>query len=150
MIATNLLLSKIHSCRKCSLHKNQPPLLDDRSSADVIWVGLSAVRVADVYADIPLSTSSRSGSLLSHVEAFDLGIRYYRTNLVKCLPLQKGRIRYPTGAEMSSCYENLRLEIEALKPATVFLLGKMVTECITSSEQHPPHRLDPDFKYGHR
>jgi len=147
MIPLHPSLSPIQACNRCPLHKNQRPLLDNRSVTDVLWVGLSAVRVADVHAEAPLSSLSRSGRLLSRIEARNCTIAYYRTNLVKCLPLRNGKLRYPSQPEMLNCYENLQLEIAALKPAVIVLLGQRVSNCVLSASNLPTHNLNRDFQY---
>ena len=38
----------ISHCTLCSLCQNQPPLLDNAKTCDVMWVGLSAKKVLDV------------------------------------------------------------------------------------------------------
>jgi len=56
----------------------------------------------------------------------------YKTNLVKCLPLnEKGKLRYPSKSEITACLGNLDIEIAELSPQIVFLLGSKVAEAVS-------------------
>ena len=51
----------------------------------------------------------------------------YKTNLVKCLPLNEHqKLRYPNNKGIDCCFVNLKKEIDELKPRIVFLLGEKV------------------------
>jgi DNA polymerase len=113
---------------------NQLPLLDKVDECDVMWVGLSAKEVINVMEDIPLSVTTKSGELISKIETEVKKCKYYKTNVVKCLPLDgEGKLRYPTRKEMDLCIVNLFREIEVLKPRLVFLLGKNVIKAFESN-----------------
>lgn len=141
-------LRKIQNCQNCDLCHNQPPLLDDLKKAQVFWVGLSAVKVNDTDSDIPLSTNTNSGRLISNVEEKNKDLSYYKTNLVKCLPLKGDKIRYPNTDEMERCFSNLKLEIKKSKPRIVFLLGKAVSDFILSVEKTINTSLNGMFDYS--
>ena len=113
---------------------NQLPLNDNQANVDVFWVGLSAVRVDEVEKNVPLDPSTKSGSLMKEIEQYSLSsLRFYRTNIVKCLPLVGNKIRYPSKREMRECFPNLLMEIQTLQPQLVFLLGKQVSDFVTSA-----------------
>lgn len=137
----------IHNCNNCSLSNNQLPLLDTKSRADVMWVGLSAVKVDDINEDIPLSPKTNSGKLIESIEDAAGKIQFYKTNIVKCLPLKENKIRYPNNKEMSDCYENLISEIKAFQPKIVFLLGKKVYDFVSKKEHANISCLNIDFDY---
>ena len=119
------MLEEISKCKKCKLCKNQRPLLDKNNSCDIMWVGLSAKKVEDVNKTIPLCNDTNSGKIIEEIENKLNDFRFYKTNLVKCLPLDKNnKLRYPTIEEMNSCIENLLLEIKYFKPKIIFALGK--------------------------
>ncbi len=139
--------SSIHNCNNCSLRNNQLPLLDAKNSADVMWVGLSAVKVDDVKKDIPLSSKTNSGKLIKSIEDTAGNIQFYKTNLVKCLPLNENKIRYPNHNEMSVCYDNIVSEIMLLQPKIIFLLGKKVYEFFAKKEHINVSGLNIDFDY---
>jgi DNA polymerase len=123
-----VLKDKIYMCSKCALCNNQLPLLDNNIiKADILWVGLSAKKVENVSSSIPLESNTKTGKIIEKIETDKFS--FYKTNLVKCLPLnEKGKLRYPTNNEMESCFDNLVLEIEAIKPKIVFLLGAKVAK----------------------
>jgi DNA polymerase len=124
------LIDKIKSCTRCNLCLNQPPLIDKSQKGDIFWVGLSAVKVDSDAHNIPLSGKTNTGKLISQVEESNAHSRFYKTNAVKCLPLNANKIRYPNRSEMKSCQSHLQEEIATLKPKLVFLLGKQVAEFI--------------------
>lgn len=122
------MINNICLCRKCSLSKYQPPLFDNMSEADIIIVGLSAKKKRFL-TEIPLDGTTRSGNLINAMEliANKYNYKIYRTNLVKCAPLdEKDHLRYPTPYEMDSCFANFLIEQTTLRPRIVILLGNMV------------------------
>lgn len=131
---TKNLLKQIQQCKDCPLCNNQNPLLDKKIKADIMWVGLSAVKVECTTKDAPLSISTNTGKLLSEIESNSNGIEFYKTNLVKCLPLKDEKIRYPKQDEMRSCFNHLKTEIVEFKPKLVFLLGKQVIDFVTEKK----------------
>lgn len=122
------MLETIKECKKCGLCNNQKPLLDNKKMCEVIWVGLSAKKVVDIDSDIPLSNDTNSGSLINQVENACSDIKTYRTNIVKCLPLDDNqKLRYPKTEEINRCFQNLVAEIDEFSPKLVFLLGQKVS-----------------------
>lgn len=124
------MLSDIYSCRNCDLYRVQLPMIDDAQEADIIVMGLSAKKKRFV-SEIPLDRSTHSGKLVSAME--DIAHKYkcgvYRTNLVKCVPLdENGRLRYPTSLEIKCCFSNFLIEQAAIQPRIVILLGKTVQQ----------------------
>lgn len=149
-MARTALFQSIKQCKNCNLHCNQPPLLDIKKNADVIWVGLSAVRVEDPDIEPPLSGLTNSGRLLQEIERLNSGIQFYRTNLVKCLPESSNKIRYPKQSEMQSCSSHLDSEIRKFKPKVVVLLGKQVSEFVSDEtvSYHKNFKYKPKVKNG--
>lgn len=124
------MLEAIMKCKKCGLCQHQAPLLDDTKACQVFWVGLSAKKVTSLN-EKPLSPSTNSGSILCKVEENCESVNMYKTNLVKCLPLDNaGKLRYPNKKEIDLCIPNLCSEIEELSPRIIFLLGGKVTDAI--------------------
>ena len=99
-----------------------------------MWVGLSAVKVDDIDKETPLSNLTNSGKLISEVEQLNREVDFYKTNLVKCLPIQSDKIRYPNKEEMRACYNNLECEVNDFKPKIVFLLGKLVADFVAKDK----------------
>lgn len=121
-----MLLEKVENCNKCCLCQNQRPLLDKEDRCDVMWVGLSAKRVDDLNNSIPLGNDTNSGKIIELIEHELPDLKFYKTNLVKCLPLdENNKLRYPTPKEMQDCINNLLIEIEILNPKTILVLGKL-------------------------
>ena len=124
-------IDKIMKCKKCNLCKNQKPLLDKNYTADIMWVGLSAKKVDDVHIDIPLAADTNSGKIIAEIENNCSFYKFYKTNLVKCLPVDENdKLRYPSKKEIESCIGNLIIEINEIKPKIVFLLGNKVSTAV--------------------
>lgn len=88
-------LEKVENCNKCGLCQNQRTLLDKEDRCDVMWVGLSAKRVDDLNNSIPLSNDTNSGKIIELIEHELPDLKFYKTNLVKCLPLdENNKLRY--------------------------------------------------------
>jgi DNA polymerase len=92
---------------------------------DVIWVGLSEKKAAKGKVFKPLSPDTNSGKLIQEIELKCPEILFYKTNLVKEVPLDdQGKLRYPTVKECSQFYPDLQSEIRKLSPRVVILLGQ--------------------------
>lgn len=125
------MLKEIANCRNCRLCLNQLPLIDKKTECDVMWIGLSAKKVGNLEINYPLEEDTNSGKIIKEVEDILPNVKFYKTNLVKCLPLDdNGKIRYPNNEEMNACINNLIKEIEFLKPKVVFLLGNNVSNFV--------------------
>lgn len=122
------MIKNICQCQICNLFKFQAPLVDNASEADIIIVGLSAKKKR-FSTEIPLDNTTCSGKLIKEMEiiAKKHQHRIYRTNIVKCVPLdEKSLLRYPTSYEMDCCFANYLIEHNTLHPRIVILLGNMV------------------------
>ncbi len=128
---------------------NQLPISDKKGNAEVFWVGLSAVQIDDSdEMKVPLSPTTRSGKLIQTIEERSLDdIKFYKTNLVKCLPLNENKIRYPELIEMNKCYPNLINELSILNPKIVFLLGKQVAKFVLKKHKISIGGYGENFKY---
>src|SRR5829696_3346980 len=94
-------------CKACGLYLNQEPIYDAPRRSNIFWVGLSAVLFGKEQEKLPLSSSTSSGSLIHQIESsYRKEIIFYKTNLVKCVPLKKDKIRYPVEHEMNKCFPN--------------------------------------------
>lgn len=120
------MIDQIKKCQKCGLCNNQKPLLDCKKECQIVWVGLSAKKI-ESDDEIPLSVNTNSGMLINSIEMKIGEVSTYKTNLVKCLPLNEDeKLRYPNRKEIDSCIGNLKKEINELSPKIVFLLGEKV------------------------
>jgi DNA polymerase len=135
-------------CKACGLYLNQLPISDNRKASSIFWVGLSSVLITGTDEQIPLSPHTKSGALISSIEEPYLNdISFYKTNIVKCLPLINDKIRYPLKHEMEKCFPNLTDEIEELKPKTIFLLGKQVAKFVLMKNSIHSFSLDEGYNY---
>lgn len=124
------MFEEILSCQKCGLCCNQKPLLDNERECQIFWVGLSA-KMTTSEEDIPLSPETNTGCIIKQIEDSLNEIKTYKTNLVKCVPLnENNKIRYPNSTEISCCISNLQTELNMLSPKIVFLLGEKVSASI--------------------
>ena len=128
------MIEEIAKCKKCNLYKNQLPLLDrQKETCDVMWVGLSAKQIKDPNYSFPLAPDTNSGKLVYEIEEMLPKVSFYKTNIVKCVPLNKSaKIRYPKREEIFVCIPNLIKEIEIMRPKVIFLLGGLVTKSFNS------------------
>lgn len=118
-------MNKIEKCKKCELYKNQPPLLDEIKESEIMWVGLSAKKVDNINETHPLANDTNTGRIIEQIENELNQHSFYKTNLVKCVPLNEtNKLRYPTTNEMEECLENLIYEISLVKPKVILVLGK--------------------------
>lgn len=131
-------MKNISICSNCNLCNNQKPLLDNCASANVMWVGLSAKKVESLFDDTPLAANTNSGKIVADIESKFDDLQFYKTNIVKCLPLNDNKkLRYPNHEEMLACQENFDIELNTIKPSIVFLLGKKVSDFVL--KQHKKH-----------
>jgi len=131
------------------LYLNQLPVLDFLKHSHIFWVGLSAVQFDEGIEHLPLSPTTRTGGLISSIEEpLKEEISFYKTNLVKCVPLKDdGKIRYPIEHEMEKCFPNFDFELNALNPSVVFLLGKQVATFVMKKAGIKEFELADDFNY---
>lgn len=147
------LNQKIKPCRKvcktCGLYLNQLPVLDFLKNSHIFWVGLSAIQFDEGIEQLPLSPTTRTGALISTIEeTLKTEISFYKTNLVKCVPLKDdGKIRYPIEHEMEKCFPNFQFELDALNPSVVFLLGKQVATFVMKKMGVKGITFPENFKY---
>jgi uracil-DNA glycosylase family 4 len=136
------------ACKACGLDVFQDPVFDEFKLSNVFWVGLSAVMFDSQEEKLPLSPNTNSGALVQLIETpLKDSFSFYKTNLVKCAPVSNDKIRYPISREMEKCYPNLQWEIEHLKPAIVFLLGKQVANFVFKKLDISLPKLADDFEY---
>lgn len=142
------MLDHVKKCEKCGLCNNQKPLLDKDCNCDVFFVGLSAKKVKST-KEIPLSPETNTGRIIQQIEEYCDNINSYKTNLVKCVPLNnESKLRYPSSYEIDECFDNFCTEIKELSPRIVFLLGEKVSKSV---ERHYKIKFEKwegyDFHY---
>ncbi|HMJ47817.1 MAG TPA: uracil-DNA glycosylase family protein [Ferruginibacter sp.] len=140
---------KSNTCKACGLYLNQLPVFDKAKKSNIFWVGLSAVLFDDGIEKQPLSPATRSGNLITQIEqGFMKNNSFYKTNLIKCVPLKDNKIRYPFEHEMEKCFPNFEVELKLLKPSVVFLLGKQVATFVLKKLSISEFALDENFNYS--
>jgi len=139
--------TSIENCKHCPLFRNQPPLFERAQKADIFWVGVSAVKAND-NDTTPLSPTTNSGKLLCQIEDSVSSLEFYKTNIVKCLPVDANqKIRYPSTDEMRRCYSHIENEIDNLHPNIIVLLGKQVASYVLKQNGVSEFSIDSDFHY---
>lgn len=114
-------------CGECRSLLSNSQNIPKAEAYDVIWIGISAKMNKDGLIEKPLASETVSGRILDYIEEDLNNIKFYRTNLVKCPPVDSNnKLRYPTNLEIESCMKNLMWEIENLSPKVVILLGNNV------------------------
>ena len=100
--------------------------------ADIMFVGLSAKFDKEQLVMKPLCSSTNTGKIIDKIEErLSENIIVYRTNLVKCPPVDKNnKIRYPNKKEMTHCLEHLYMEIYRFNPKIIIMLGEQVSNFI--------------------
>ena len=125
---------KIKSCQLCGLSKNQRPAIHQIKSSDIMFIGISSQKNTKDKIFEPLDEKTNSGKFISQIEKLLTGKTFYKTNLVKCAPLDsENKIRSPTQNEITLCFPNLKEEIKNVKPKVIILLGKQVSEAISNN-----------------
>ncbi|MDD2356463.1 MAG: uracil-DNA glycosylase family protein [Thiovulaceae bacterium] len=136
-------MKSISNCSNCTLCNNQKPLLDKSTSAHVMWIGLSAKKVESLFSETPLAANTNTGKIVAAIESKFNNLLFYKTNIVKCLPLDdKKKLRYPNHSEMSACYDNFEFELKTIKPNLVFLLGKKVSDFIYKQQKNMNYKIE--------
>jgi len=113
-----------------------------------MWIGLSAKLASEPDEAYPLCEKTRTGKLICQIEEQLGDCSFYKTNLVKCAPLdQKCKLRYPTSKEMNTCFFHIPKEINVVKPKLVFLLGALVAKFVLNKFEIDFERIESDFRY---
>ena len=101
-------------------------------SADIMFVGLSAKFDKEQQIMEPLCSSTNTGKIIDKIEErLNENIISYRTNLVKCPPIDKNnKLRYPNKKEMMHCFEHLCVEIYQCNPKIIIMFGEQVSNFI--------------------
>lgn len=105
------MIEQIRKCQKCGLCFNQNHFWRGRKNVR-FWVGLSA-KIIKNEDEIPLSPDTNTGMLIQKIEQMLGEVDTYKTNLVKCVPLnEQNKLRYPNKKEIDSCFGNLKKRLK--------------------------------------
>lgn len=137
-----------NNCESCTLAGNQIIKLKKDYSVNVLWVGLSAKKVKQGCQFTPLSADTNTGRIIQTIELGLPGYTFFKTNLVKCAPLDENqKLRYPSKNEKQSCFGHLEDEINTLSPNIVFLLGMDVAKFVLGQKKISLNCLNSDYNY---
>lgn len=131
-------------CHICSYNNKIKDI--PHSKCDVMWVGVSLKKCME--PKDALSPLSSSGNLLTKIENTYPIAKYYRTNILKCAPIDiTGKLRNPTHQEMNNCYYFLEKEIQYASPKIVFLLGGFVSKFVLNKLDVHFNSLPVNYQY---
>lgn len=121
------LREKLKNCTKCPLHctRTNVVISDGSVSADIMLIG-EAPGADEDKTGIPFV--GRAGKLLNEFlikAGLDRKKDLYIANTVKCRPLEN---RKPTKEEKIACEDNLKKQIDMVKPKVIILCGATAME----------------------
>jgi len=123
---------KIQKCQRCPLYKNQEPSTNKLTKSDILILGISSQKNSKTKNFLPFDSSTNSGKFITKIEMSIPETIFYKTNLVKCAPLNsENKIRYPTHKEITSCVPNFKTELDIIKPKIIVPTGKLVTNFLS-------------------
>jgi len=127
------LRREVLKCERCDLAKTRTNVVFGAGSAQakLVFVGEAPGGDEDLQG---LPFVGRAGQLLTKIiEA--MGMKrsdVYIANILKCRPPNN---RAPLPAEILACEENVRRQIEIIKPAVIVTLGKFASQTLLKTER---------------
>ena len=126
------LKEEIGLCKKCGLSKTRKNVVfgDGSDKAKLVFVGEAPGEDEDIQG---LPFVGRAGQLLTKIiEAMGLRRKdVYIANILKCRPPDN---RPPEPDEILACRDNLRKQIDAIKPKVICTLGKFASQTLLNTE----------------
>lgn len=126
------LKAKVAICDKCGLSKTRKNVVfgSGSSKAKLMFVGEAPGRDEDMQG---LPFVGRAGKLLTKIiEAMGLAREdVYIANILKCRPPDN---RPPLPEEISACRDNLKRQVEIIKPKVICTLGKFASQTLLNTE----------------
>lgn len=121
------LKEKLNSCTSCPLHLQRTNIVfaDGNIEADIMLIG-EAPGADEDKMGVPFV--GRAGKFLNEFlekAGIDRKKDIYIANTVKCRPPEN---RKPTNAEKNACEENLKKQIDIVKPKVIILCGSCAME----------------------
>ncbi|MBN1527201.1 MAG: uracil-DNA glycosylase [Candidatus Omnitrophica bacterium] len=127
------LRSEVLRCKRCDLAKTRTHVVFGAGSPDakLMFVGEAPGGDEDLQG---LPFVGRAGQLLTKIiEAMGLKRKdVYIANILKCRPPNN---RAPLPTEILACEENVRRQIEILRPAVIVTLGKFASQTLLKTER---------------
>lgn len=127
-----LLKRELKNCTRCDLHTTRRNVVfgSGNPKARVLFIGEAPGEEEDIQA---LPFVGRAGQLLTKIiEAMGLKRQdVYIANILKCRP-PNNRIPLPT--EILACEENIKAQIEIIKPKVICTLGKFASQTLLKNQ----------------
>ena len=126
------LKAEVLSCKRCSLHKTRRSVVfgAGNSKAQLMFIGEAPGEDEDIQG---LPFVGRAGKLLTKIiEAMKLKREdVYIANILKCRP-PNNRIPLPT--EITECEDNVKRQVELIKPKVICTLGKFASQTLLRTQ----------------
>ncbi len=120
------LRSEVLNCKRCSLHKTRRNVVFGSGSnrAELMFIGEAPGEDEDIQG---LPFVGRAGQLLTKIiEAMGLKREdVYIANILKCRPPNN---RIPLPAEITECEDNVKAQVEFIRPKIICTLGKFASQ----------------------
>lgn len=128
-----MLEQEVKSCTLCELHKarTQTVFGVGNTNADLLVIGEAPGRDEDLQGE---PFVGRAGQLLTSM-LLAIGLQreeVYIANILKCRPPNN---RDPQAAEVSSCHNYLRQQIELIQPKAILVVGRIAAQALLDTEQ---------------
>lgn len=126
------LKKEVSNCTRCSLYKTRRNVVfgSGSSKAKLVFIGEAPGEEEDIQG---LPFVGRAGQLLTKIiEA--IGLRrdeVYIANILKCRPPNN---RGPLPTEILACAENIKMQIEAIRPKVICTLGKFASQTLLKTQ----------------
>jgi DNA polymerase len=126
------LAKRMASCRRCDLHRTRHNVVFGSGSpeAKLMFIGEAPGEDEDLQA---MPFVGRAGQLLTKIiEAMGLKREdVFIANILKCRPPNN---RTPLPTEILECEENVRRQVEIIKPAVICTLGKFASQTLLRTQ----------------
>lgn len=126
------LRQEVLACKRCSLHKTRRNVVfgAGNSKAQLIFIGEAPGEDEDIQG---LPFVGRAGKLLTKIiEAMGLKREdVYIANILKCRPPNN---RMPLPTEIAECEENVKRQVELIRPKVICTLGKFASQTLLRSQ----------------
>jgi DNA polymerase len=122
------LREEVLRCTNCDLHKTRTNVVfgSGSSNAELMFIGEAPGEEEDIQG---LPFVGRAGQLLTKIiEAMGMKRQdVYIANILKCRPPNN---RAPLPTEILACQENVRRQVEMIKPKVICTLGKFASQTL--------------------
>ncbi|MBI5124094.1 MAG: uracil-DNA glycosylase [Candidatus Omnitrophica bacterium] len=126
------LRTEVSNCKRCNLHKTRRNVVFGAGSpkAELMFIGEAPGEDEDIQG---LPFVGRAGQLLTKIiEAMGLKRSdVYIANILKCRP-PNNRIPLPT--EIMECEDNVKRQVEFIKPKIICTLGKFASQTLLRTQ----------------